>query len=273
MKRTPQKTSRGPTVAGDWYDYPQYYDLAFAEDTAIEADFFEAVAAKYAIGPVRRVLEPGCGGGRLVLEMARRGYQASGFDDNRRAIKYLAKKIARRKLSATAKLGDMTEFEVAKPVDLAFNTFNTFRHLTTETAAVRHLQCMARAVRPGGLFVLGFHLLPPDASEECLERWQARRGTTRVSFTLRVLDCDRRAGLEFLRVSMLVRQPKRELRLATEFPLRIYTVERVRKLLRAVPQWELCETYDFVYDIEQPVLLDDELSDAVFVLRRRGIKF
>lgn len=269
MKNMTKPSPSRRAVVGDWYDYPQYYDLAFAEDTKIEADFFEAAAKKFAVGPVRRVLEPGCGGGRLVLEMASRGYRALGFDDNRRSIAYLAKKIARRKLPAEARLGDMTEFRVAKPVDLAFNTYNTFRHLTTETAAIRHLKCMAQAVRPGGLFILGFHLLPPDASEECIERWQARRGETRVSFTLRVLESDRRAGLEWLRVSMLVRQQKRELRLATEFPLRIYTVERVRKLLRAVPEWELCETYDFVYDLEQPVQFNDDLADAVFVLRRR----
>lgn len=270
MKKLRTSPSRAKAVVGDWYDYPQYYDLAFAEDTKIEADFFEAAAKKFAVGPIRRVLEPGCGGGRLVLEMASRGYRALGFDDNRRSIDYLAKKIARRKVSAEARLGDMTDFRLPKPVDLAFNTFNTFRHLTTETAAVRHLQCMARAVRPGGLFILGFHLLPTDASEECIERWQARRGKTRVSFTLRVLDCDRRAGLEWLRVSMLVRRPNDELRLATEFPLRIYTLDRLRKLLRAVPEWELCETYDFVYDLSQPVRLNDDIADVVLVLRRRG---
>lgn len=271
MKTPRKKTPRRPTV-GDWYDYPQYYDLAFAEDTPVEADFFEAAAAKYAVGPVRSVLEPGCGGGRLVIEMASRGYRAAGFDDNRRSIDYMTKKIARRKLPAVAYLGDMTDFSVAKPVDLAFNTFNTFRHLTTETAAVRHLQCMSRAVRPGGLFILGFHLLPVDAAEECIERWQARRGKTRISYTLRVLECDRRSGLEWLRVSMLVRDREQELRLATEFPLRVYTIERVRKLFRAVPEWELCETFDFLYDIEQPVKFDADLADAVFVLRRRGAR-
>jgi SAM-dependent methyltransferase len=270
MKDVTKKQARSRAVAvGDWYDYPQYYDLAFAEDTKIEADFFEAAAAKFAVGPIRRVLEPGCGGGRLVLEMASRGYHAVGFDDNRCAISYLAKKIARRKLRAEAKLGDMTDFRLARPVDLAFNTFNTFRHLTTEETALRHLRCMAKAVRPGGLFVLGFHLLPPDASEECIERWKAVRGKTQVSFTLRVLECDRRLGQEWLRVSMLVRRPRQELRLATEFPLRIYTVDRVQKLFRAVPEWELCETYDFVYDIDHPLALNDDLADAVFVLRRR----
>src|SRR5262249_6998952 len=128
--RSPKRSTERGSAAESWYDYPQHYDLAFADDTKIEADFFEAAARKYAVGPVRRVLEPGCGGGRLVIEMARRGYRAIGFDDNCRAIAYLAQKIARRKLRAEARIGDMTDFRVTPPVDMAFNTFNTFRHLT-----------------------------------------------------------------------------------------------------------------------------------------------
>lgn len=55
-----------PRVTGNWYDYPQYYDLAFAEETPAEAEFIAAACRKYAVGPVRRLLEPGCGSGRLV---------------------------------------------------------------------------------------------------------------------------------------------------------------------------------------------------------------
>ena len=76
MKKSVKKPARGSTKVGDWYDYPQYYDMAFAEDTKIEADFFEAVAQKYAISPLRRMLEPGCGGGRLVVEMASRVFRS-----------------------------------------------------------------------------------------------------------------------------------------------------------------------------------------------------
>jgi hypothetical protein len=102
-----------------------------------------------------------------------------------------------------------------------------------------------------------------------LERWSASRGKTKVSFTLRVIDTNRRARIERLRVTMLVRSPRRDLRLATEFPLRMYTAAQFRRLLARVPEWELCDVFDFWYEIDEPLVLDDELSDAVFVLRRR----
>jgi hypothetical protein len=50
----------------DCYDYPQYWDLAFRSETRLEADFIEAAGEKYGDGTIRRLLEPGCGGGRLT---------------------------------------------------------------------------------------------------------------------------------------------------------------------------------------------------------------
>ena len=55
-------------VRAKWYDYPQYYDLAFRSETPMEADFLEGAGRKYCVFPVRRMLEPACGTGRLVAE-------------------------------------------------------------------------------------------------------------------------------------------------------------------------------------------------------------
>lgn len=255
--------------AGNWYDYPEYYDLAFADDTRGEADFIVAACERFGVGPVRRMLEPGCGGGRLVVELARRGYHVVGFDNNDKMLAHLQRKIQRGKLSAEAFAGDMTDFQLSRQVDAIFNTFNTFRHLTTDDAALAHLRCAHASLRKGGIYVLGFHLLPDDASLECIERWKAKRGKANVSFTLRVVESSRRKRIERLRVSMLVRKPGKEIRVATEFPLRLYSPKQFSELLSKVPEFELVEVYDFCYDIDDPVRFDDELSDAVFILRKR----
>ena len=258
-----------PNAQIDCYDYPQYWDLAFRSETLLEADFIEAAARKYCDFPVRRLLEPGCGGGRLVVEMAARGYDVTGYDLNERAVKYVTRRLARRKLQAEVFVGDMTEVRMARPVDAAFNTLNTFRHLTSEEDARRHLELVADSLRPGGIYVLGFHLLPPDAEEECIERWAARHGTTRVGVTLRVLRCDRRRRIEVIRFSLRVRSGKRDLRIAADYPYRIYQAHQFRRLLDKVPPFELCDVYDFWYDINDPLKLNNELGDAVFILRRR----
>lgn len=255
----------------NWYDYPQFYDLAFRDETQPEADFIKAACRKFAERPVRRMLEAGCGSGRLVVELARRGYFVAGFDTNEKSLAYLRRRLARANLRADVFTADMADFRVTKPVDVLLNTFNTFRHLTTESAAESHLRCVSDSLRPGGLFILGMHLLPPDASEECTERWTAKQGRTQVTFTLRVVSTSRRQRIERLKVSMLVRSPRRELRVATEFPLRMYTAGQLRRLLAKFPELELCAVYDFNYELDRPLPLNDVLSDTVLVLRKHGV--
>lgn len=253
----------------DWYDYPEYFDIAFRDETAREVRFFEEAFRRYSSDPVVRLLEPGCGSGRLVTALAARRFNVTGIDLSARSLAYLRRRLDRRGLRAQLLEADMTEFRLDRPVDAAFCTMNTFRHLTTEDAARRHLESMAAAVRPGGLFILGLHLFPPDADEKCIERWTAKHGRTSVTTTIRVTESCRRRRLETLRISLLVRRPRGELRLRAEFPLRLYTARQLRSLLTCVPAWELCDVFDFWYEIDEPLALNDEIADTVLVLRRR----
>jgi len=252
-----------------WYDYPAYYDIAFRAETRPEADFIEAACHKYCPFKVRRLLEPACGTGRLIAALAARGYRMTGFDLGRPALDYLRRRLARRGLRAKVFPADMADFRLGDQVDAAYNTFDSFRHLLSEQAARRHLECVADALRPGGIYILGLHLLPPDAAEECTERWTERHGRTQVSVTLRVLATDRRRRVETLRVSLLVRSRKKALRVRDDFQFRLYRAGHFRRLLAKVPSLELCDVYDFWYEIDHPLRLSDELSDTVFILRKK----
>jgi SAM-dependent methyltransferase len=252
-----------------WYDYPHYYDIAFQSETRLEADFIEAACRKYCPFRARNLFEPACGTGRLVAELASRGYRMTGLDLSEPSLAYLRRRLARRRVRARVVRADMADFRLPEPVDAAYNTFDSFRHLLSEDAARQHLECVAASLRSGGIYVLGFHLLPPDAADECIERWTERRGRTQVTVTLRVLATDRRRRIETLRVSLLVRRGQQATRLRDEFPLRMYTAGQFRRLLARVPALELCDVYDFWYEIDHPLRLDNELSDTVFILRKR----
>jgi SAM-dependent methyltransferase len=256
-------------ISANWYDFPQYYDLAFQDETAREVSFFRAAFSHYARIPVRRVLEPACGSGRLVRAMAAEGYQVIGFDISRRALAYCRRRLKRHKLQATLFRADMRQFALRRPVDAAFNTFDSFRHLLTDKDALSHLNCMADAIRPGGLYIVGLHFFPPDAAEECLERWAARRAALRLTATLRVLRMDRRLRREWLRIVLTVRRGNSVVRIRHEFPLRIYTASEFLQLIRRSNKFELCEAFDFWYELEHPVEYSDSLVDTVVVLRRR----
>lgn len=256
--------------AVDCYDYPQYWDLSFRDETPMECDFFEAAFKQFGEGTFRRVLDLGCGGGRNVVEMAARGYDVIGLDNNEVSLKYLDKRLKRRGLEAEILDADMSDFQIEPPLDAALCTFNTFRHLVSEKDALNHLRSVARSLRPGGLYILGFHIIPLDADPECHERWTAQHGKTKVTTTLKVVRFSRAERREVLRFNLHVRKGDEVLRLKTEYPYRLYTGDEFRSLLRKVPEFEIREVYDFWYEIDYPVAFDHELSDAVFVLQKKA---
>ena len=254
-----------------WYDHPHYFDLVFRDETAAEVKFFEQAFARLTKLTVRRLFEPGCGSGRLVIAMARRGYDVTGLDLSRSMLDYVDQQLKRKKLTADLILGDMTSMKFKRKFDSVFCTFNTFRHLIREDDALKHLRSVADNLKKGGLYLLGFHLIPLDADPECIERWTARDGGTRLHCTLRVIDFDRKRRQEMLRVSIKAtkRSGKVE-RIRSEFPLRIYTPAQAKRLLKKVEDvFEIAGIYDFDYDIDAPRKFDDDLTDALFVLKRR----
>lgn len=253
----------------NWYDYPQYFDMVFRDETAAEVEFFLAAFDRFADGPVKRVFEPGCGSGRLVTAMAAGGFDVTGIDLNVPSLNYLRRKLKRRGLSATLTQADFTNLDLPGTFDAAFCTFNTFRHLTDEASAVSHLKSVAAQLRSGGLYILGLHIIPLDAEKQCTERWKASHGVTTVNVTLRVTDFNRRKRIEQIHVVLTARSPGQTIRCRTDFPLRLYTVNQFMKTLASVPELEIVGSYDFNYDLESPREIDDDLIDSVFVLKKR----
>ncbi len=254
----------------DWYDHPQYFDMVFRDETPAEVAFFQLAFAKYARGRVKKLLEPGCGSGRLVAAMAALDYELTGLDLSPAMLAYLRRRLHRRKLPARLVQGDMTRMDLDETYDSAFCTFNTFRHLLTESDAVAHLRSVATHVRRGGIYILGFHIIPLDADPESTERWTAQHGGTKVHVTLKVIGFDRSRRQETLRaiVTAKLASGGRE-QIRSEFPLRLYTDRQVRSLFKKVSDaWEVAGIHDFDYAIDVPRELDNDLTDAVFVLRR-----
>jgi len=274
VAKSPAKVTKKPASKkkkeADWYDYPQYFDLGFADETAKEVAFLPLAFERFGTGKMKCILEPGCGSGRLIVSLAEKGYDVTGFDLSDSMLKFLNKQLAKKKLTAATYKQDMTDFEVDKPFDVVLNTFNTFRHLLTEEAAESHFHAVARALRPGGLFFFGLHLLPHYADERCIERWTSKTGGTSVTFTLRATEWDKRKRVETLRISMLIRKPKQEpTRVQSEIQLRTYRLAQLQSLLAKVPELELVETYDFWYEIDEPVKLTRDSSDSLLVFRKR----
>src|SRR3989441_12757361 len=134
---------RSRIVFANWYDYPHYYDIAFQAYTQHEADFIEAACRKYCPFRARRLLEPACGTGRLITELATRGYELSGFDLSQPGLRYLRRRLARQRLHAEIFEADMSNFRIGQPADAAYCVINTFRYRLRENSPPGQLGCIA----------------------------------------------------------------------------------------------------------------------------------
>ncbi len=251
------------------YDYPTYYDLVFGSDTAAEMRFLTACFEKYVKGKVRRVFEPACGTGRLLYRMGRKGMEVGGIDLNAKAIDYCNERLERLKLKGRAQVGDMSDFSVSRPVDAAFNTINSFRHLPTEQAAVGHLESVARAVRVGGIYVLGLHLTPTRGETTDEESWSARRGQLAINTHMWPIDKNPRKRMERFGIRFDIYQPLDIMRIEDVLALRSYTAKQFRELLDSASSWKVVEFFDFRYAIKQPIEIDATTEDVVVILQRQ----
>jgi len=256
-------------VAASIYDYPKYYDLLFGSDVAAEFRFLNACFAEHAGMDVKRVFEPACGTGRLLIKLAKSGYEVAGNDLNSKAVDFCNDRLRKYGLNETVVVGDMSDFRVRKKFDASFNMINSFRHLATESQARSHLECMARALNKGGLYVLGIHLEPTSCPPMQEESWSARRGSLVVNSYMWSKGIDRKKRLEHLGLNIDVHTPTKQLRIVDHMEYRTYKHSQFLSLLNSVPGLEIAETYDFSYNIREPHVVSGMTEDVVFVLRRK----
>lgn len=261
----------------DWYDTPLYYDIIFDEDTSTEATFLEVMHRRHGLGtPDGRpasLLEPACGSGRLLREMARRGWTVAGFDRSPSMLAYARKRLATKLADEDALWIDSMEcFRVpdGRRFDLAHCLVSTFKYLDSEAAALAFLQRIADSLKTGGLFVLGLHLTDYRRPAITHERWVGQREGIEVVCNTRTWPADRRRRTESLRTRLRVTLPNGETRhQETQWEFRTYSAAQLRALLKKVPSFGLVVCHDFHHDPDSTRHFDDRYSDLVLVLRKQ----
>ncbi|MCY2958906.1 MAG: class I SAM-dependent methyltransferase [Planctomycetota bacterium] len=259
----------GTVTPIDWYDLPRLYDIVFDVGTAQEADFLEAAAARYGRAGGKRALEPACGSGRLVTELARRGWNVRGFDRNEHMLAYAEERLTRESLGATLARGDMARFEVPRPVDLAHCLVSTFKYLLDEDSARSHLACVAEALAPGGIYVLGLHLTTYGRLLDERERWVETRGGVTVTSDMRVGRPNRVTRLEHVRTRLTEVDGRVKHEYESTWDFRTYGPAQMQSLVKSVPALEIAALHDFDYDLEKRSTWSDGRLDKVLILRRR----
>ncbi len=208
------------------YSHPLYYDVAFGWDPTPEVEFYLEVFERHA-GSVRTVLELGCGTGRLLTEVARRGPYCVGLDVNPEMTRFAAGRIRQSGAPADVVRADMTEFSLAG-IDAAFSAVNTISALLTDEALMSHYASVSRALRKGGVYVVDASLNPSPGDRE---EWEEERGGVSVRAVWEVVEVvSERQVLDRLR--LVVNERERVFELVDESPSRRLSLEDLSELPR-----------------------------------------
>ncbi|MYR05452.1 methyltransferase domain-containing protein [Gordonia sp. SID5947] len=158
---------------GDAYDARWSQMAAAGQDIHGEADLVASVLEE--VGGTR-VLDAGCGTGRVAIELRRRGVEVVGVDADTTMLA-----TARRNDPEIewihADLADLDTHladELFDVVVLAGNVM-IFLHPGTEETVIAQL---SRHLRPGGRLVAGFALRPDRISLDDYDRYAAAAGLT-----------------------------------------------------------------------------------------------
>lgn len=137
------------------------------EQTQHEANYVELLMD---LTPPARLLDVPCGGGRIALELAARGYTITGVDIAQPALDQAQRAAEERQLSTrlTTEQRDMRDLPWTAEFDAAYCLWESFGYFDDEGNAA-FLRAVARALKPGGQFMLDTHI-----TETMLRRLRSR---------------------------------------------------------------------------------------------------
>ena len=255
----------------NWYETPLYYDIVFDEETPREEAFLCNIMEQHGTSVGKRILEPACGSGRLMLAMAQRGFSVEGFDLSEPMLGFAKKRLDEHGIKGKMYAADMANFSspTKKKFDLAHCLVCSFKYILEEDEARSHLNCIADALAPGGVYVLGIHLT--DYEDRCKnrERWTASRDGVDVVCNIQGWPADQKARRELVRARLLVNDGEISKKYETHWTFRTYSLRQMNSLIQSVPRLEHVATYDFYHDIEHMIPFDGEQLDTILILQRK----
>ena len=139
----------------DDYDFTaEFYDAFGAYRDRPDVPFFVDQAKRCG----GKVLEVGCGTGRVLIPTAKAGVAITGLDLSSRMLNRCRQKLAREEPSVQARVelarGDMRDFSLEGRFALTTLPFRPFQHLVEVEDQLACLRCIGRHLDRGGRIIL-----------------------------------------------------------------------------------------------------------------------
>lgn len=151
---------------------------AFEADPTRVVEFLDWLAGFYGLQLPLRVLDLGCGTGRVLEPLARRGWEADGMEPNP-AFRAAAREAA-EPAGASVSGGGFQDLEAEADYELVIAVNSSFAHVTSADDRREALHRCRRALVPGGvllldvpnyLWILSHYRAPEDRWAD----WRGRR--------------------------------------------------------------------------------------------------
>jgi SAM-dependent methyltransferase len=147
---------RDGTRTDELYDFDyEFYDILF-EDFTDDLEFIKSLARETG-GPILELMS---GTGRVLLPLAREGYEVWGLDVNEKMTSKLESKLAKEPKEVQGRVhlvrGDVRGFHLDRKFRLIFVTLNSFLHLITPGDQEACLTTVREHLEPSGRFFNAF---------------------------------------------------------------------------------------------------------------------
>jgi ubiquinone/menaquinone biosynthesis C-methylase UbiE len=161
---------------GGYSDYPfvaEFYDFIEPYRTRDDIPFYLELAQAVP----GRMLEVGCGTGRVLLPVARAGKEITGLDLSEFMLNVCRDKLSRESVDVQRRVklvqSDMRRFHLRHTYSLVTIPFRSFQHLLTVEDQLECLTTIARHLEPSGLLILDLFnpSLPHLVAEKYLEEY------------------------------------------------------------------------------------------------------
>ena len=140
-----------------WYDgffeaeWLDYLALDRPEQTRQQAKF---IIEKLALEPGAAILDLACGRGRFALELARLGFRVTGLDLSPRSLQLAREAAQDAGVEIEFVRRDMRQLDAEEAFDAVINVYTSFGYFEREEDHRRVLDTIARALVPGGRFLI-----------------------------------------------------------------------------------------------------------------------
>ena len=179
------------------HPYASLYDWMYSGEKDYEEEVLslENLFSQHYKGPVRRILDMGCGTGGHALSLAEHGYDVTGVDASRAMIDLAAKKAQTLGLSVDFVFSPVESFRCDHRFDAVLCMFAVFSYLMNDDAINQTLATIHHHLSPHGILIFDF--------------WNAAV-CGRAFEKYRVKDIEHQEG-RLLRISQTAHHPDRHL--------------------------------------------------------------